>query len=109
MTCDRCKELEAEMETLNANIEDMFVFAFAKGFQIGTTKAIEQISKTSTGALESGLFPDLARMSMKEYFKPVYPCPSTGDPPQEIVGDPFVIYKHGKWLKADKPPKKDGE
>lgn len=75
MNCDKCKELEAKMEALNEEIEDMFVFAFANGFKTGSEKAIKAISRQSRGALNSGLFPDLARMSMKEFFKPDKPPP----------------------------------
>lgn len=62
------EELEAKMKAMNDDIEQMFIFAFSNGFQIGSEKAIESISKSSIGSLNSGLFPDLARMSMKEFF-----------------------------------------
>ena len=64
---------------LNDDIENMFIHAFSKGYHIGSTKAIEAISRNSCGALESGLFPDLARMSMKEYF-------NRDNPPWRVKG-----------------------
>jgi hypothetical protein len=67
--------LDNEMNALNAEIEQMFIFAFAKGYQICSEKSIKAISDNSIGALNSGLFPDLARMSMKEFFNP----PSQGE------------------------------
>ena len=75
MSCDNCKKIEAKLDALNAAIEEMFIYAFGTGYQTGSTKAIKAISDNSVGALNSGLFPDLARMSMKEYF-------SLDNPPQ---------------------------
>lgn len=69
MKCENCKELEAKIDALNANIEDMFIFAFASGFKSAAEKAIKATSDTITGAMDSGLFPDLARIYMKEYFQ----------------------------------------
>lgn len=73
MSCDKCKELEAKLDALNADIEKMFLYAFKTGYKIGSDTAITAIRQTVDGALNSGLFPDLAKGSMREYFNEVNP------------------------------------
>jgi len=68
MTCKRCAELEQQLAKLNADIEDMFFYAFATGYKISAEHVIEAASQKTTGAFESGLFRDLSNMQMKEYF-----------------------------------------
>ena len=65
--------LKTDIAKLNSDIEAMFIFSFSKGYQIGSEKAVEAITDNSIGALNSGLFPDLAKMSMREYFSKVNP------------------------------------
>lgn len=79
MTCKKCEELQLEIDGMNAEIEQMFLFAFASGFETCGEHCIKAIGDKVTGCLESGLFPDLSRKYMKDYFTKRNPPPSSAE------------------------------
>lgn len=81
--CFECssKQLEAiyqKYKKLNEDIEGMFFFAFASGFNACGEHSIKAVSEKIQGCMSSGLFPDLSREYMKKYFTEHNP-PSSGE------------------------------
>lgn len=75
MHCDNCEKLQLEIAGMNAEIEDLFIFAFARGFEACGEHCIKAVGDKVAGCLESGLFPDLAKKYMKDYFRKHNPPP----------------------------------
>ena len=69
MTCKKCEELQLEIDGMNSEIEQMFLFAFASGFESCGEQTIKAVGDKVAGCLESGLFPDLAKKYLKDYFR----------------------------------------